>query len=64
MQDKHLCCPPYIFLGAALVPHFLSSRIANGQKRLETSRNVGTIVANFHACQSRIHPEGSLERSP
>jgi len=24
MQDKHLCWPPYFFLGSAVAPHFLS----------------------------------------
>jgi len=28
MQDKHLCWPPYFFLGPGVAPHFLSSRIA------------------------------------
>jgi len=28
MQDKYLCYPPYFFLGPAVAPYFLSSRIA------------------------------------
>jgi len=27
MQDSHLCCPPYFFLGPAVAPHFFISRI-------------------------------------
>jgi len=30
MQDRHLCWPPYFFLGPAVAPHFLNSRIATG----------------------------------
>ena len=28
MQDRHLCCPLYFFLGPAVPPHFFHSRIA------------------------------------
>jgi len=28
MQDRHLCFPPYFFLGPAVTPHFFHSRIA------------------------------------
>jgi len=28
MKDRHLCCPPYFFLGPTVPPHFLKSRIA------------------------------------
>jgi len=30
MQERHLCWPPYFFLGPAVAPHFLNSRIATG----------------------------------
>jgi len=28
MQNRHLCWPPYFFLGPAVPPHFFNSRIA------------------------------------
>jgi len=30
MYGRHLCCPPNVFLGPAVPPHFFHSRIATG----------------------------------
>jgi len=37
MQDRHLCWPPYLFLGPAVPPHFFHYRIATGFQSLKRS---------------------------
>jgi len=44
MQDKRLCCPPFFFLGPAVAPHFLNSRIATARQATVTD---GCVVLNL-----------------
>ena len=46
MQDRHLCWPPYFFLGPAVVPYFFNSRIATVLIRL--------IITNQSSLQRKI----------
>ena len=48
MQDRHLCCPPYFFLGPAVPPHFLilESPLFN---RVNHSKSIFIATESHHA---------------
>ena len=46
MQDRHLCWPPYFFLGPAVALHLFNSRIATVL--------LGLIIANQSSLQRKI----------
>jgi len=46
MQDKHLCWPPYFFLGPA-VPPFFNSRIATERGSVRVPHFLGEMISCF-----------------
>jgi len=58
MQDKHLCWPPYFFLGPAVGPYFLSSRIATTKasyyilKRNFNDGKTFILIVELNICQT------------
>jgi len=43
MQNRHLCWPPYFFLGPAKPPHFFNSRIATAPRLVLRNGSLHTL---------------------
>ena len=56
MKDRHLCCPPYFFLGPSVAPHFFISRIATGQVHSTRYPDRPTIQSEVNErCSYMVH---------
>ena len=49
MQDRHLCWPPYFFLGPAMALHFFHSRIATASDiyKIFVKEDIYCFVSNM-----------------